>query len=203
MNRFNGRWWCFKQRAASVLSPKYTKYHPCCVWNWCFLSLSETANDGEKQHFLGFASFLSGLGPHPFLPTLLGVISAQPPLVMVMEELQHQNLLGYLWKCRQVEDQWDQWLLSCTLTADSIITDSATFPEHVHMFSSRLSPMKDGSSGPSHDITEQRIFIMGRQVASAVVGWTSLCTLISSSAWIILITVYIYIYLYIYLYTSY
>lgn len=75
----------------------------------CLLSLSETANNSEKQHFLGFASFLSGLGPHPFLPTLLGVISAQPPLVIVMEELQHQDLLGYLWKCRQVEEKLPVW----------------------------------------------------------------------------------------------
>lgn len=38
------------------------------------------------------------------------------------------------------------------------------------MFSSSLPFMKDGSLGSSHDITEQRIFIMARQVASAVVG---------------------------------
>uniref|UniRef100_H3C273 Serine/threonine/tyrosine kinase 1a n=1 Tax=Tetraodon nigroviridis TaxID=99883 RepID=H3C273_TETNG len=58
---------------------------------------------------------------------MLGVILAQPPLRIVMEELQHRDLLGYLWKCRQ-----------------------------------------DGSSGSLHDITEKRIFIMARQVASAV-----------------------------------
>ncbi|TWW59876.1 Tyrosine-protein kinase STYK1, partial [Takifugu flavidus] len=63
--------------------------------------LKETANHNERQHFLGFASFLSGLGPHPFLPNLLGMISVEPPLMMVMEDLQHQDLLGYLWKCRQ------------------------------------------------------------------------------------------------------
>lgn len=81
----------------------------CIIARQCLLSLSETANNSEKQHFLGFASFLSGLGPHPFLPTLLGVISAQPPLVIVMEELQHQDLLGYLWKCRQVEEKLPVW----------------------------------------------------------------------------------------------
>ncbi|XP_042363132.1 tyrosine-protein kinase STYK1 [Plectropomus leopardus] len=63
--------------------------------------LKETANSSEKQHFLGFASFMSGLGSHPFLPELLGVVSAQSPLTMVMEELQHRDLLGYLWRCRK------------------------------------------------------------------------------------------------------
>lgn len=78
----------------------------------CLLYLAETANHSEKQHFLGFASFLSGLGPHPFLPKLLGMCSVQPPLMMVMEELQHQDLLGYLWKCRQVEENLsiDHWM---------------------------------------------------------------------------------------------
>lgn len=64
--------------------------------------LRERANSSEKQHFVGFASFLSGLGPHPFLPELLGVVTVQPPPMMVVEELQHRDLLGYLWRCRQV-----------------------------------------------------------------------------------------------------
>lgn len=42
--------------------------------------------------------------------------------------------------------------------------------ECIHVFSSCLPPMKDGSLESSHDITEHRIFIMARQVASAVVG---------------------------------
>ncbi|KAM9386390.1 tyrosine-protein kinase STYK1 isoform 1-T2 [Pholidichthys leucotaenia] len=63
--------------------------------------LKESANGEEKQFFLGFASFVSGLGPHPFIPALLGVISVQPPLTVVMEELQHRDLLGFLWRCRQ------------------------------------------------------------------------------------------------------
>lgn len=63
---------------------------------------SDTASSTDKRHFLGFASFLSGLGPHPFLPTVLGVVSAQSPLVMVVEEMKHRDLLGYLWRCRQV-----------------------------------------------------------------------------------------------------
>ncbi|XP_008279366.1 tyrosine-protein kinase STYK1 [Stegastes partitus] len=63
--------------------------------------LKDTANNSEKQNFLRFASFVSGLGPHPFIPALLGVISVQSPLVMVVEELQHRDLLGFLWSCRQ------------------------------------------------------------------------------------------------------
>lgn len=163
-----------------------------CVY--CLLPLSETASNREKQHFLGFASFLSGLGPHPFLPKLLGVISAQPPLAMVMEELQHQNLLAYLWKCRQVEASLyadDCWRFNQTGDFSAAHFNSRLngggekklIPWYLqnifYMFSRGLSPTKDGSSGPSHDITAQRIFIMGRQVASAVVGQTSLWTLIS------------------------
>ena len=68
----------------------------------CLTSSSETATNSEKHHFLGFASFVSGLGPHPFLPALLGVVSVQSPLMMVTEELQHRDLLGFLWRCRQV-----------------------------------------------------------------------------------------------------
>lgn len=68
-----------------------------------YLFSPETATSSEKQKFLGFASFVSGLGPHPFIPALLGVMSAQSPLVMVVEELQQRDLLGFLWRCRQVE----------------------------------------------------------------------------------------------------
>ncbi|KAM4539518.1 tyrosine-protein kinase STYK1 [Odontesthes bonariensis] len=63
--------------------------------------LKDTANSREKQHFLGFASFMSQLGPHPFIPVLLGVVSVQSPLIVVVEELKHRDLLGFLWKCRQ------------------------------------------------------------------------------------------------------
>lgn len=65
-------------------------------------SVPDSATQSEKQEFLGFASFLSGLGPHPFIPALLGVVSVQPPLMMVTEELQHRDLLGFLWRCRDV-----------------------------------------------------------------------------------------------------
>ncbi|XP_068602974.1 tyrosine-protein kinase STYK1-like [Brachionichthys hirsutus] len=69
--------------------------------------LSETADGSEKQHFLGFASFLSGLGPHPFLPVLLGVVSVQSPVAMAVEELQHGDLLGFLWRCRKEDPPCD------------------------------------------------------------------------------------------------
>ncbi|KAF5903964.1 tyrosine-protein kinase STYK1-like, partial [Clarias magur] len=63
--------------------------------------LNDSASETECQTFLGFASFLSQLGPHPFLPELIGVVTLRAPLIMVMEELENQDLLSYLWKCRQ------------------------------------------------------------------------------------------------------
>ncbi|PWA33418.1 hypothetical protein CCH79_00014158 [Gambusia affinis] len=63
--------------------------------------IDENATTREKQHFLGFASFLGGLGPHPFIPAVLGVVSVRSPLVIVLEELRHRDLLGFLWKCRE------------------------------------------------------------------------------------------------------
>ncbi|XP_010895178.1 tyrosine-protein kinase STYK1 [Esox lucius] len=67
-------------------------------------TLKEPENPSERQSFLGFASFLSELGPHPFLPGLLGVVSLRSPLIIVMEELEHRDLLGFLWRCRQGTD---------------------------------------------------------------------------------------------------
>ncbi|XP_014032913.1 tyrosine-protein kinase STYK1 isoform X2 [Salmo salar] len=64
-------------------------------------TLKETADASEGQSFLGFASFLSELGTHPFLPCLIGVLSLHTPLITVMEELEHRDLLGFLWRCRQ------------------------------------------------------------------------------------------------------
>ncbi|KAM4629921.1 tyrosine-protein kinase STYK1 isoform 1-T2 [Polymixia lowei] len=81
--------------------------------------LKATANSREKQHFLGFATFLSGLGPHPFLPALVGVVSVQPPIAMVVEELQHGDLLGFLWRCRR--DNWGGES-PCDLTEKRIFT---------------------------------------------------------------------------------
>nr|XP_061808365.1 tyrosine-protein kinase STYK1-like [Nerophis lumbriciformis] len=62
--------------------------------------LKDSASAEERRHFLSFASFVSGLGPHPFLPVLMGMVSHPPPVRMVMEEMQHRDLLGFLWKCR-------------------------------------------------------------------------------------------------------
>lgn len=84
------------------------------------LLTSDTASSADKQRFLGFASFVSGLGPHPFLPALLGVVSVESPLVMVMEELKHRDLLGYLWRCRQVQLlQTGRWRSNIPAYADS------------------------------------------------------------------------------------
>ncbi|XP_014324156.1 tyrosine-protein kinase STYK1-like isoform X1 [Xiphophorus maculatus] len=63
--------------------------------------LKDSADADERHDFLGFASFLSQLGPHPFLPELLGVVSIRAPLVTVVEELENRDLLSYLWQCRQ------------------------------------------------------------------------------------------------------
>ncbi|KAJ0003658.1 hypothetical protein NQD34_008756 [Periophthalmus magnuspinnatus] len=63
--------------------------------------LKDPVTEADKHQFMGFASFLSGLGPHPFIPALLGVVTVQPPFMMVTEELHHRDLLSFLWKCRQ------------------------------------------------------------------------------------------------------
>uniref|UniRef100_A0A673IMN7 Tyrosine-protein kinase STYK1-like n=1 Tax=Sinocyclocheilus rhinocerous TaxID=307959 RepID=A0A673IMN7_9TELE len=63
--------------------------------------LKESASAKECQSFLGFAHFLSELGPHPSLPKLLGVVSVRTPLMIAVEELEHRDLLSFLWRCRQ------------------------------------------------------------------------------------------------------
>lgn len=63
--------------------------------------LNDSADATERHSFLGFASFLAQLGPHPFLPELLGVVSLRAPLVTVVEELENRDLLSFLWRCRQ------------------------------------------------------------------------------------------------------
>ncbi|XP_051812672.1 tyrosine-protein kinase STYK1b isoform X2 [Acanthochromis polyacanthus] len=63
--------------------------------------LNDSADASERHSFLGFASFLAQLGPHPFLPELLGVVSLRAPLVTVVEELENRDLLSFLWRCRQ------------------------------------------------------------------------------------------------------
>lgn len=63
--------------------------------------LNDSADATERHSFLGFASFLAQLGPHPFIPELLGVVSLRAPLVTVVEELENRDLLSFLWRCRQ------------------------------------------------------------------------------------------------------
>ncbi|XP_040900186.1 tyrosine-protein kinase STYK1b [Toxotes jaculatrix] len=63
--------------------------------------LNDSADATERHNFLEFASFLAQLGPHPFLPELLGVVSLRAPLVTVVEELENRDLLSFLWRCRQ------------------------------------------------------------------------------------------------------
>ncbi|XP_054477617.1 tyrosine-protein kinase STYK1b [Anoplopoma fimbria] len=63
--------------------------------------LKDSADATERHSFLGFASFLAQLGPHPFLPELLGVVSLRAPLVTVVEELENRDLLSFLWRCRE------------------------------------------------------------------------------------------------------
>uniref|UniRef100_A0A3P8SSD4 Serine/threonine/tyrosine kinase 1b n=1 Tax=Amphiprion percula TaxID=161767 RepID=A0A3P8SSD4_AMPPE len=65
--------------------------------------LNDSADASERHSFLGFASFLTQLGPHPFLPELLGVVSLRAPLVTVVEELENRDLLSFLWRCRRVD----------------------------------------------------------------------------------------------------
>lgn len=74
----------------------------CKIQHFLFLSLADSANATERHNFLGFASFLTQLGPHPFLPELLGVVSLRAPLVTVVEELENRDLLSFLWRCREV-----------------------------------------------------------------------------------------------------
>lgn len=62
----------------------------------------ESADARECQSFLGFARFLTELGPHPSLPRLLGQVTAEMPQMIVLEELEHKDLLSFLWRCRQV-----------------------------------------------------------------------------------------------------
>ncbi|XP_062321813.1 tyrosine-protein kinase STYK1b [Osmerus eperlanus] len=81
--------------------------------------LNDSASASERQNFLGFASFLSQLGPHPFLPELLGVVSLRAPLVTVVEELENRDLLSFLWRCRQENASGEP---SCEMTEKRIFT---------------------------------------------------------------------------------
>ncbi|XP_063055357.1 tyrosine-protein kinase STYK1b isoform X2 [Engraulis encrasicolus] len=81
--------------------------------------LKDSASATECQSFLGFASFLSQLGPHPFLPELLGVVSLRAPLITVVEEMENRDMLGFLWRCRQENLSLDA---ICEMTEKRIFT---------------------------------------------------------------------------------
>lgn len=84
--------------------------------------LKESADARERQSFLGFAGFLTELGPHPSLPRLLGQVTAEMPLMIVLEELEHKDLLSFLWRCRQ--DHPGQ-AAPCDLTETRVFTMGA------------------------------------------------------------------------------
>ncbi|XP_075897394.1 tyrosine-protein kinase STYK1b [Nelusetta ayraudi] len=79
--------------------------------------LKDSADATERHNFLGFASFLAQLGPHPFLPELLGVVSLRAPLVTVVEEVENRDLLSLLWRCRD-----DKVNSPCEMTERRILT---------------------------------------------------------------------------------
>ncbi|KAL2079985.1 hypothetical protein ACEWY4_023778 [Coilia grayii] len=94
--------------------------------------LKETADASQRQAFKGFANFLSELGPHPFLPSLMGVVFRATPLITVIEELENRDLLGFLWGCRQ--DQPTEGP-PCDITERQIFTMSgqiASALEYLH-----------------------------------------------------------------------
>ncbi|KAL0962401.1 hypothetical protein UPYG_G00339570 [Umbra pygmaea] len=94
-------------------------------------TLKETNDAKDRQFFLGFASFLSELGPHPFLPGLMGVVTVRTPLIMVVEELENRDLLGFLWRCRQDVGSEDP----CDITEKHIFamgTQVASALEYLH-----------------------------------------------------------------------
>ncbi|KAI7799025.1 tyrosine-protein kinase STYK1 [Triplophysa rosa] len=84
--------------------------------------LKESDDANDRQFFLDFACFLTELGPHPSLPRLLGQVTAEMPQMIVLEELEHKDLLSFLWRCRQ--DHPGQ-AAPCDLTERRIFTMGA------------------------------------------------------------------------------
>lgn len=89
---FNGSLWLLKRALKDMVSVAALFLSP----------FTDSADATERHSFLGFASFLAQLGPHPFLPELLGVVSLRAPLVTAVEELENRDLLSFLWRCREV-----------------------------------------------------------------------------------------------------
>ncbi|RXM98040.1 Tyrosine-protein kinase STYK1 [Acipenser ruthenus] len=83
-------------------------------------SQGESASRAEAQEFLGRARFEVELGKHPHLVETLGVCSQGTPLLIITEELQHRDLLDFLWRCRRDVLRMDQGI-PCDLTEKGVL----------------------------------------------------------------------------------
>ncbi|XP_033897040.1 tyrosine-protein kinase STYK1-like isoform X2 [Acipenser ruthenus] len=83
-------------------------------------ALNESASRAEAQEFLGRARFEVELGKHPHLVETLGVCSQGTPLLIITEELQHRDLLDFLWRCRRDVLRMDQGI-PCDLTEKGVL----------------------------------------------------------------------------------
>uniref|UniRef100_A0A8C4S6V7 Protein kinase domain-containing protein n=1 Tax=Erpetoichthys calabaricus TaxID=27687 RepID=A0A8C4S6V7_ERPCA len=64
-------------------------------------ALNKLATPVETQEFLSRAKFEASLGKHPHIVDVLGVCTTGPPLRIIYEEMENQDLLSFLWKCRR------------------------------------------------------------------------------------------------------
>ncbi|XP_039619649.1 tyrosine-protein kinase STYK1-like isoform X2 [Polypterus senegalus] len=64
-------------------------------------ALNKLATPVEAQEFLSRARFEARLGKHPNIVEVLGVCTTGPPLQIIYEEIENQDLLSFLWKCRR------------------------------------------------------------------------------------------------------
>ncbi|MGH0115108.1 UNVERIFIED_CONTAM: hypothetical protein FKN15_070628 [Acipenser sinensis] len=97
-------------------------------------TLCESASPTEVLEFLGRARFEVELGKHPHLVEILGVCSQGSPLLIITEELQHRDLLGFLWRCRRDVLRMDQGV-PCDLTEKGVFRiarDVASGLEYLH-----------------------------------------------------------------------
>ncbi|XP_060720882.1 tyrosine-protein kinase STYK1 [Tachysurus vachellii] len=94
--------------------------------------LNESADSRERQVFLGFAHFLSYLGPHPCLPRLLGVVRDKEPLLMILEGLENRDLLGFLWRCRTGHAGQEAPCIITERVLFSMARQIASALEHLH-----------------------------------------------------------------------
>uniref|UniRef100_A0A673IJ60 Tyrosine-protein kinase STYK1-like n=1 Tax=Sinocyclocheilus rhinocerous TaxID=307959 RepID=A0A673IJ60_9TELE len=110
----------FNRRQTVILNDRQITRRTKHLTFFYFFPHAESASAKECQSFLGFAHFLSELGPHPSLPKLLGVVSVRTPLMIAVEELEHRDLLSFLWRCRQVHDIYDLQYTINTLSQDQV-----------------------------------------------------------------------------------